>query len=352
LCDFSQLGEGQKYFTECERIHKASSLPPTNLAQRILREGAMDGTLAYAACGLLIVVYAWGRFNTPPSNRSSTRQTLYWSSGAGYVLSALGLFVALVILLKSGPWRKFLMGAADDPSLPVPLVATLAMTTLLPSLPYLKRLDEWFLSIFLDWADIPAEVKRRAATLTLEAFRVSKEDIAELREAYADGSYGERLVDHLRRRGDDKLELSQYRLTCVVKLHHALHRLAGDRRYGRFFGEAEPEWTALDRRVGEFLNVSSASLAVAARLHAIENEAVYEELAQERREQFARSCRDIFRALALFLARAVLRSETSEADILRRLQRIGFSPAVLPNPPHFPINSLTGLPLASSSISC
>ena len=31
--------------------------------------------LTYAACGLLIVVYASGRFNTPPSNRSSTRQT-------------------------------------------------------------------------------------------------------------------------------------------------------------------------------------------------------------------------------------------------------------------------------------
>ena len=186
----------------------------------------MDGTLAYGACGLLIVVYAWGRFNTPPSNRSSTRQTLYWSSGAGYVLSALGLFVALVILLKSGPWRKFLIGSEADPSLPVPLVATLAMTTLLPSLPYLKRLDEWFLSIFLDWAEIPAEVKRRAATLTPETFHVTREDIAELREAYGDGSYAETLAEHLRRRGDDKLELSQYRFTCVVKLHHAIRRLA------------------------------------------------------------------------------------------------------------------------------
>ena len=50
--------------------------------------------LAYAACGGLIVVYALGRFNTPPSNRSSTRQALYWSSCLGYVLSALALFAA------------------------------------------------------------------------------------------------------------------------------------------------------------------------------------------------------------------------------------------------------------------
>jgi hypothetical protein len=51
--------------------------------------------LTYAACGLLIVVYASGRFNTPPSNRSSTRQTLYWWSCAGYVLSALALFARI-----------------------------------------------------------------------------------------------------------------------------------------------------------------------------------------------------------------------------------------------------------------
>ena len=125
--------------------------------------------LTYAACGLLIVVYASGRFNTPPSNRSSTRQTLYWWSCAGYVLSALALFAALSILLQAATWRTALLGRSDEPSLPAPLIATLAMTTLLPSIPLLKRADEWFLSIFLEWAEIPAEIKRRAAAMTRRA---------------------------------------------------------------------------------------------------------------------------------------------------------------------------------------
>ena len=305
----------------------------------------MDGNLTYVACGLLIVVYAWGRFNTPLSNRSSTRQTLYWSSAAGYVLSALALFAALVILLKAGPWRKFLIGAADDPSLPVPLVATLAMTTLLPSIPYLKRLDEGLLSLFLDWAEIPDEVKRRAAALTPESFSVSKDDLAALRNAYGDGSWGETLTEHLRRNGSEKLELSQYRFTCVVKLHHAIGKLAGVPRYGRFFDEADKEWAELDKKADEFLRRAAGSLSLAARLRAVENEEAYEELAKERREQFARDCRDIFGALALFLAHAVLRSEVSEKDILRRLREIGFASAEPMNLPGFPVNSLTGLAL-------
>ncbi|HEY1364617.1 MAG TPA: hypothetical protein VGF60_20405, partial [Xanthobacteraceae bacterium] len=305
----------------------------------------MDGIPTYAACGVLIALYAWGRFNTPPSNRSSTRQTLYWSSALGYVLSALALFVALVILLKAGPWRKFLIPGADDGSLPVPLIATLAMTTLLPSLPYLKRLDEALLALFLDWAEIPDEVKRRAATLTPESFAVSREDVAALRAAYGDGSWGESLIQHLRRHGGEKLELSQHRFTCVVKLHHALHKLARERRYTHFFDEAGREWAELDQKTGEFLRRSAASLTLAARLRAVENEDVYEELAKERREQFARSCREHFVALALFLAHAVLRSEGSEKDILRRLRETGFAAAEPMNLPGFPINSLTGLAL-------
>jgi hypothetical protein len=301
--------------------------------------------LAYSACGGLIAVYALGRFNTPPSNRSSTLQALYWSSCLGYVLSALALFAALSILLQAGPWRSALLGPADQPSLPAPLIATLALTTLLPSIPVLKRVDEWLLSMFLDWAEIPAAIKRRAAAMTPQSFTVTKEDVAELREAYGDDSYGDTLARHLRERGGEGLELSQYRFTRVVKLYDRIHKLAGEPRYGRFFAEADAELAELDRQAADFLRRSAASLSIAERLHALEEEAAYEELLHERREAFAQGCRDIFRALALFLARAILRSEASEKDIVRRLHETGFAAAEPMNLPPFPINSLTVLAL-------
>jgi hypothetical protein len=302
--------------------------------------------LTYAACGFLIVVYASGRFNTPPSNRSSTRQTLYWWSCAGYVLSALVLFAALSILLQAAAWRTALLGRSDEPSLPAPLIATLAMTTLLPSIPLLKRLDEWFLSIFLEWAEIPAEIKRRAAAMTPESFSVSREDVAELRQACSDGGYGDNLARYLRSRGAEGSERSHYRLTGVVKLYDRVRKLAGAPRYARFFSEAGKEFTELERRVTDFLHRAPASLALDERLRGIENEAVFEELARERREAFAQSCRDVFRELALFLARAVLRSEASEKGIVRSLQEAGFTATEPMNLPRFPINSLTVLALA------
>jgi hypothetical protein len=306
---------------------------------------AMDQNLTYAACGLLIIAYAWTRFNTPPSNRSSTRQTLYWSSAVGYMLSVLVLFAALSALLDAGPWRKLLLGQSNDPALPAPLIATLAMTTLLPAVPTLKRLDEWFLSIFLDWAEIPGEVRRRAAVMTLENFNVTSEDVAALRQSYQEAGYGDTLVRHLRRRGGDGLGQSQARLTRVVKLYDCICKLAGEPRYSHFFSEAANEFDELDRKATDFLRRAAIGLTLAERMRAAEKEGTYDELIRERREDFANSCRDMFRVLALFLARAVLRSETSEMGVVRRLRAIGFDAAGPMNLPRFPIHSLTVLAL-------
>ena len=55
---------------------------------------------AYLVCGVLITFYAWDRFSTPASNRSSTRQALYWWGCAGYIVSALALFAVLSVLLQ------------------------------------------------------------------------------------------------------------------------------------------------------------------------------------------------------------------------------------------------------------
>ena len=306
----------------------------------------MDRTLTYATCGLLIIAYAWARFNTPPSNRSSTRQALYWSSAIGYVLSALALFATLAILLNAGPWRKLLLGPADDPALPAPLIATLAMTTLLPVVPTLKRIDEWFLSIFLDWAEIPGEIRRRAATMTLENFSVTKEDVVALRQSYTEAGYGDTLAHHLRRRGTEGLEVSQQRLTRIVKLYDRVCKLANEPRYRHFFAETASEFDELDRTTSGFLRRAATSLTLAERVRTAETAATYDELVQERREEFANNCRDTFRLLALFLARAVLRSESSEMGIVRRLRAVGFDAAEPMNLPRFPIHSLTVLALA------
>jgi hypothetical protein len=300
--------------------------------------------LAYFICGVLIILYAWDRFNTPASNRSSTRQALYRWGCVGYVVSALGLFAVLSILLEFGPWRTMLLGPVDKLSLPAPFIATLAMTTLLSSVPLLKRIDGWFLSTFLDWAAIPAEVKRRAATMTPHNFRVTEEEAKTLRDACSNGSYGSTLAKHLCARCNDGME-SQYCLTKILRLYDRIKNLEGRSGYTRFFSGVADEFAALERKVTIFLRRSDISLTLAKRLRKVrgQNARAYQDLMEERRNTFAEDCRNLFGELALFLARAVLRSEPSEKDIVDRLSEIGFfgSASEPMNLPRFPIDSLT-----------
>lgn len=314
-------------------------------------------TLSYAVCALLVLLHSWERFNTPigswkrsnnpNSNRSSTRLALYWSSCAGYILTKLALFVVLSLLLAIPAWRHALLGdAADlaDTSVPSILIATLAVTTLLPSLPVLKSIDTWVLEAFLNWGAIPAEALRRANTMRWNNFSVSKADVIKLREAFADGDCGATLTTHLRERATDGLALSQYRLTCVAKLYDSIQNLTTEPRYSRFFHEASEEFSDLEKSVPSFLRRSDGSLTLAARLHLQESKAAYEELIHELRELFAQGCRETFNRLSLFLACAVLRSESTEKDIVGRLRYIGFKVEPM-NEPEFPIHSLTLLAL-------
>ena len=302
-----------------------------------------SGKFAYIVCAGLIAIYSWDRFNTPLSNRSSTRRTLYWSSGLGYVLSALALFAALSILLQAPAWKQ-LLGPSEQASLPTPLMATLAMTTLLPSAPILKKVDGWLLSLFLEWGAIPAEARRCVEAMTPASFTVTAEDVASLCRS-DDGSYGDNFVKHLRDEGAGGLRRSEYRFTRVVKLYDRVRQLGGEPRYRRFFAETADEFASLERQVESFLHGAVTKLDGAGRQSIFESDIAYQELMAEWHGRFADDCRNSFILLARFLARAVLRSEPSKAEIVARLREIGFAEIESATNPEFPLNSLTILGL-------
>jgi hypothetical protein len=281
-------------------------------------DAPLTGPVSYAVCAIMILSYVWGRFNTPPSNRSSTRRMLYWAGCTSYVLIALVLFAALSSLLQAAFWRKYLLGRAEDLPLPAPLIATLAMTTLLPTIPLLKHLDEWLLSLVFEWAKIPAEVKRVAAMMRERYFTVTEADLRSLERFFSEYNADTDMIC-LRGQADEGLELLQYRLTRVAKLYLEIQALTIIARYSRLFNETVAEYNELQRKAMDFVLLSNASLSTSVRLRALHDgadrppsvadrraddqlwERVYDELTRDRFITFARSCDDIFEAQALFL---------------------------------------------------
>ena len=152
-----------------------------------------------ALSAIVIVVFAVDRFKAPPSDPkdgvvpyrisgSTTTAASYYTVLSLYGAIALGVF-AFLLLSPQAVDRLVATTPEIGESIPPwarqspPLLVALILTVLLPKIPILSRMDEWFRTKLQRMAAIPHEVRRLSAELRRVPFRVSAEREQELREA-------------------------------------------------------------------------------------------------------------------------------------------------------------------------
>jgi hypothetical protein len=133
---------------------------------------------------LLIAFYASERFNTPPTNRSSTTAARFYSAVGLYLCVTIGIYGLLLfgfpqllhqwqpIVADAIPWAKELSG---------PFLVALLMTVSLPRVPLLASIDEWIRKTLQHIASIPYEVRRLSAALRRSPFQTSPDHQEEIR---------------------------------------------------------------------------------------------------------------------------------------------------------------------------
>ena len=152
-------------------------------------------TYGYLFGSLCIVVYAWGRFNTPATWRSTTTSWQYMLALAGYVVAALLLWFVLARLLNTNPQLVGLLAAGTPAAvdadvekaiarlsgLSAPLLAALFLTTLLPRLPILVKIDTALQRAFRELGAIPHKARQLSNLLRRAPFAVPTDDQPEVR---------------------------------------------------------------------------------------------------------------------------------------------------------------------------
>ena len=219
---------------------------------------------------LIIAFYSVKRFGTPDTYQGSTTRSRYRRSCFSYLLAAEILFLVLSWAVSSTDALAVLAPAAAKSNeipkevlnLSAPLLAALLMTTFTSSVPLLSDVDQWLLGKFREFANIPDELKRRAAELQPTKLR-AKISIAELR-AFVEGTdeIPNELLDEIAA-GSDRWATK--RLIRNIFIYRWLDGASRAPRYGRFLQRHEAEWKDVRDRFSIFCAHSLATL-VAARL--------------------------------------------------------------------------------------
>lgn len=144
-------------------------------------------SLQWLLGGVVVVLYASDRFNEPLRIRAMTTFERYWIAWFGYIAAMLGLFTLLGGGLTSiGPAQllKALGGDGVDPkAAPAgPLFSALILTSLLPHVPVLKKIDAAVKAWFQRVGNVPFEVRELSSRLRRSAYEPQCEEPGPLKD--------------------------------------------------------------------------------------------------------------------------------------------------------------------------
>lgn len=218
-----------------------------------------DGSLALQwLFGLAVVaLYAHDRFTHPLSLRATTTFWRYWSAWCGYLVAMLGLFTVLGggMTALDPALMLSMLGLAQPPqetlTLPGPLLSALTLTSLLPHVPVLKKIDDLLKEWFQRVGNIPYEVRELSAHLRGASYVPPGDELDELAPVLR-GFGVER--DWLHGAPDS---IRQRWARCVM-LYAQVQRWEEMRGYTRFVDENKAALQDIRRRVAALAEILDA----------------------------------------------------------------------------------------------
>jgi len=328
---------------------------------------------AYGFGGVCIVVYAWSRFNTPATWRSTTTSWQYMLALAGYVLAALVLWFVLARVVNTNPQVVSLLAFgssnAADPGLEAalgklsglsaPLLAALFLTTLLPRLPVLAKVDDALQRAFRELGAIPRKARQLSTLLRRASFTVPVADQGEVRRRLeAQGLDAGRLLQS----PPGSLEADWVRIVALMAKLEEVVDLSDDPVSDDAASQRRPAARSdfLRHREVEYVAARAAyrqQAAIAAVLLKTRIAGPDEQLAHELltegpdlgmrglQHSFHDGCKRLLKELTHLVSCGMLQSNFSLAAACRELRHWGFG-ELAPEPRGISLNDLIGIMLS------
>lgn len=219
----------------------------------------MSISVVFLTGALLIFIYALERFNTPPTNRSSTTWFRYHVAALVYV----GLFeVTFALITRYPALLGYLQGLApsyDDALLGLAgagdgvesstVGVALVLSVLVPKVPGLARVDRWLRGTLQRAAAIPHEARRFAKSIR-DADFAPDEALSDRVDAW----YANRGLAEILSAGNDQVAAGQIHKLTAMMLR--MEEWMKDRRFAGFLQERQEQRIRLKERYDRVIEMA------------------------------------------------------------------------------------------------
>jgi len=210
---------------------------------------------------VVVLLYALDRFETPIPARGTTTFIRYWIARTGYIVSMFMLYLLLAgAFTDVAPILAILTDTSQQAiskelkELPGPLFAALILTSLLPYIPYLKRIDELVKRWFQRLGNIPLEVRALSGQLKHTRVVLSQAMIERLRDTLDELEVKEEWIS-------GRENTFKHRWARIAALYASIREWDGTPAYMRYMAEHKSEFDEIVKQVYAVRELDENALA-------------------------------------------------------------------------------------------
>jgi hypothetical protein len=264
----------------------------------------------------VIAVYAYDRFNSPPTNRACTTAARYHVAAFIY----FSLYVLTFNLLMRYPQLQELLAFKAEGAAGVSgaIGIALLLTVLLPRAPVLSQVDSRLRKFLQRRAAIPSEAARLSNELSRSAFEVPPEDREELERTLATAGFDARHVAY------EGAEDTRSRWTQMEFLFAKLQALESDSKFAAFSHVRATECARLKERHANLRTKAKTCFELLDRLEEAGEDENFVQVVHAYERGFREDLDEMLKVMRDYISQAVLSCKLTHSGRWRQLAELGF----------------------------
>lgn len=268
---------------------------------------------------VLILIYAFERFNTPPSNRAMTTAARYYTAASAYLLIYL---VAYFLLCNYQDLLNLLLRVLNrnefDKSWPAEVVGAILLSSILPKIPGFSTGDQKLRKLFQNLAAIPIEALRLSHEMYEAPYSVPVETRQKVRDHLVGLGFDE---------GDVVFEQEDSARFLWLKNTALLIELKDwkdDANFSEFFNERNEQFKRLIERYDRLAAIAQNCFNMVREMNSRDTRDHMEQSVSKFCANFREQANDLLREICQFTSQGILKCRLTHGSRCRKIQDMGF----------------------------